>query len=313
MKPLLATDYDESRLVFPIGVQPKIDGVRGLTTEGCLTGRSLKKHKNIFTTARYSLPEYAMFDGELAAEDERHPDLCRLTTSAVGTIKGEPYTIWHVFDTLNKHVVKAPYFERWQWLQNHISSEHRRGNMQFARAVGMVIIPTLADLQAQHAVNMELGYEGSILRNLHGRHKEGRSTVLEGLLLRIKDFIEAEFKITGVTEGDANGNEAQINELGQTFRSSHQENKVPNGMVGSFQGTLINDVLDPWTGRLLLHRGQEINVSPGKMNHEQRRWFFLNTHLIIGQIGKFKLFPKGIKDKPRFPTFVSLRSPEDMS
>ena len=57
MKPLLAVNYDESKLVFPLGVQPKIDGVRGLTTEGHLTGRSLKKHKNKYTTAFYSIPE----------------------------------------------------------------------------------------------------------------------------------------------------------------------------------------------------------------------------------------------------------------
>lgn len=313
MKPLLAVDYDEARTVFPVAVEPKIDGVRGLTTEGGLTGRSLKKHKNKFTTLRYSSPEYAMFDGELAADHERHPDLCRLTTSATGTILGDPFTLWHLFDALNKHVIGAQYHERYSWLHDHLNSEHRRGNMEFARLVPMVIVANVEDLRIIHNRHLDDGYEGTILRNLYGRHKEGRSTILEGLLLRIKDFIDAEFVITGITEGEANGNEAQINELGLTFRSSHQENKVGNGMVGSFQGYMCDDVLDPQTGRLLLSKGQDITVSPGKMNHDMRRWYFVHQKEIIGKIGKFKFFPKGIKDKPRFPNFVSLRSTEDIS
>ena len=31
MKPLLAQNYDEAKLVFPMFAQPKIDGVRGMT------------------------------------------------------------------------------------------------------------------------------------------------------------------------------------------------------------------------------------------------------------------------------------------
>ena len=45
MKPMLAEDFDESKLIFPLIAQPKIDGVRGLNMLGTLTGRSLKTHK----------------------------------------------------------------------------------------------------------------------------------------------------------------------------------------------------------------------------------------------------------------------------
>ena len=312
MKSLLATDYDESKLVFPVGVQPKIDGVRGQTSLGSLTGRRLKKHKNLYTTEFYSRPEYVDLDGELAAGPETHPDLCRMTTSAVGTIKGEPFTYWHIFDTLNKHVVNAPYIDRYHWLVDYLESQHSRSLCLNAKLVPMVIVQNLEQLNAAHDLNMQSGYEGTILRRLNGRYKEGRSTVNEGLLLRIKDFIDAEFLISGLTEGDTNENEAQINELGQTFRSSHQENKVPNGMIGSFQGYVIGDVKDPQTGRILLVDGQPVTVSPGKMQHDKRKEGFENPQLYLEKIGKFKFFPKGHKDKPRFPIFQCLRSEEDM-
>ena len=52
MKPNLATDYDPETLWFPVLYLPKIDGVRGLHLTGGLTGRSLKKFKNKYTTER---------------------------------------------------------------------------------------------------------------------------------------------------------------------------------------------------------------------------------------------------------------------
>jgi DNA ligase-1 len=313
LKPLLATDYDEDKIVFPIGVQPKIDGVRGLTTEGYLTGRSLKKHKNKYTTALYSQTMYANLDGELAAGSETHPDLCRMTSSALSTIQGEPFTFWHVFDTLDKHVVAARYIDRYEWLKSFLDYQHRQGLCEHARLVPMHIASDLQQLRAFHDAHMEAGYEGTILRGLNALHKQGRSTVLQGQLLRIKDFITAEFLITGITEGNENQNEAQTNELGHTFRTSHQENKVLNGMLGSFQGKMISDVRDPQTNKILLTEGQEVTVSPGEISHDLRRMYFQTPSLVIGQIGKFKFFPKGHKEKPRFPVFQCFRSVEDIS
>ena len=50
MKAMLATDYEEAKLRFPVLAQPKIDGVRGVNFFGTLTGRSLKQHRNKYTT-----------------------------------------------------------------------------------------------------------------------------------------------------------------------------------------------------------------------------------------------------------------------
>lgn len=93
MKPMLATDYVEAKLRFPLGAMPKVDGVRGLNSEGVFFARSMKQHANLYTRAFYSQNIYNGLDGELAAEHECHPDLCRLTTSATSTIEGQPYTL----------------------------------------------------------------------------------------------------------------------------------------------------------------------------------------------------------------------------
>ena len=298
MKPLLATNYVESKLVFPLGAQPKIDGVRGLTTEGHLTGRSLKKHKNKYTTAFYSTKEYEFLDGELAAQDERHPDLCRVTSSALSTIKGEPFTMWHVFDCLRKEVIAAPYIERHKYLTQYVHYEQTQGRCMHAKVVPMTICEDLAQLLRLDEEWLELGYEGTIIRGLNAAHKEGRSTVNQGQLLRIKRFVEAEALVLEIEEGNVNENVAQTNELGRTFRTSHQENKVPNGMVGNLQCVVLADVM--WDGEMVLLKGQIITVSPGNMDHKMRKHYFENPSEIVQHAITFKFFP-GDKRKTKVP------------
>jgi DNA ligase-1 len=306
MKAMLASDYNEAKLVFPLGLQPKIDGVRGLTPGGKLLARSGKKHANRFTTAFFSVPEYENMDGEMAAADERDPRLCTITSSALRRIDGSPFVLWHVFDLLTAETMDLPYVDRYLHLTNHVARlQQEYGVAGHCRVVPMVVVNTLAELQAQHAKWEAEGYEGTIIRSLTAKHKQGRSTVKEGGLLRIKDFVEEEARVVGITEGQRNGNEAQVNERGLQFRSGHQENMVPNAQVGSMQCEMLVD-------SALFKAGQLVNVSPGKMTTDEALHYFAHQGELIGQVIKFKHFPKGVKDQPRFPTFVCIRSPEDM-
>lgn len=318
---MLASDWDELKAAahFAKGgkflIEPKIDGVRGLNAEGTLTGRSLKKFANRHTTAYYSNPYVQGFDGEFAAEHECHPDLCRLTTSALTTIGGAPYLLWHVFDYITPSTVSLPYCERLLHLGERVAYLKQDPDlmdlMAHIRLVPARLVASMEELLAADEEHLDLGYEGSILRDPFGLHKQGRSTVREGGLLRIKRFVDFEFVITGLVEGEKNGNEAQTNELGLQFRSSHQENMIPNGMVGALLGTVLKDVFD-LSGNKVMSEGDSVKVGAGCMPHDDRLRYFQNPALILGEIGKAKMFPKGIKDKPRFPTFQTLRSLADM-
>jgi DNA ligase-1 len=312
MNPFLAEDSVLSGIVFPCGIQPKVDGVRGLTTEGHLTGRSLKKHKNKYTTELYSRPEYINFDGELAAQNWTHPDLCRLTSSVLSTIKGEPFTLWYVFDYLDKYTVSLPYEDRYGYMKDLVEHHQRRGLCTHIRIMPMIICENMEQLLVQEIIWLDQGFEGLIIRNLNALHKQGRSTQSKAELLRVKRFLDGEAIIIAFEEGETNNNEAQKNELGHTFRSSHQDNKVGNGMIGNLTGQVIKDVLDPQSKKLVLNKDQIVTISPGKMDHATRKHLFENPDEILQHISKFKFFAKGIKDKPRFPVHTSLRSPEDM-
>ena len=313
MKPMLASDAVEEKIAFPCIAQPKIDGVRALHTEGYLTGRSLKTHANKHVTEYFSDPAFAGFDGEMAAAFECNSDLCRTTTSALSTIEGTPWVLWHVFDYLTPATSSLPYLQRHNAMVHRVH-ELTQTHPHFAEHLKIVprtLCNNLQELLQCDDMWLDMGYEGTIVRKPEGLHKQGRSTVREGGLLRIKRFIDAEARVLRIIEGQANLNKAQVNELGKQFRSSHQENKVPNGMVGAMECELLDNVVNH-AGEVLFQKGQIVTVSAGSMDHMDRLRYFKQQELLLGNVIKFKTFPHGCKDKPRFPVFQTLRSLNDM-
>jgi DNA ligase-1 len=313
MKPMLASDWDESKLRFPLIAQPKIDGVRALNMLGTLTGRSLKQFKNRHITSLFSHSALIGLDGELAAERDTHPDLCRLTTSATGTIEGQPFVLWWLFDYVTVETKNFSYHERLLRLFERVAVIGHEAPRLAAhlRVIPSSVARNIEELEEFDSRWLELGYEGTIIRAMDRPHKQGRSTPTEGGLLRIKRFVDFEFTVHEIIEGDENQNEAQVNELGHTFRSSHQENKVPNGMIGAMLGRTTSVVMD--SHKVLFEAGQEVRVGAGCLSHDQRKYYFQNQAEFKALTHKGKFFPKGIKDKPRFPTWQAFRQAEDIS
>lgn len=316
MKPMLAEDWDEAQAQkhFTSGgkflAQPKFDGVRGVNLTGTLTGRSKKPLGNVFTTRFFSHSALVGFDGELVQGCETDSDVCRRTTSAVSTHTGEPYVVWNIFDVIQPSL---PYTERWN-LANARLYRLAENSATAHIAQRMKLVPTfeVSSMQTLGALDehwLSMGYEGTIIRRPDGLYKYGRSTVLEGKLLRIKRFIEEDALVDAIEEGSTNNNEALTNALGYTERSSHADHMTPNGMVGNLRCRLLKDVF--YRGELLFRAGAKITVGAGSMPHDLRRRYFEHPHLIVGETIKFKTFPKGVKDKPRFPTFQSIRADAD--
>lgn len=296
MKPALADNYDPNNIQLPTFAQPKIDGVRGLNLDGNLVGRSLKAFKNKALTAKLSQPKYQGLDGELAFGKETSGSLCRDTTSAVNTITGPADGfVWHVFDLVTEETIKLPYRARYELLRKKVEELGE----DFIKLVPYVRLNAAAEVEEYDEKNLAAGYEGTILRNPESLYKEGRPGKKEQQLMRIKRFSDSEALVLAVVEGRTNLNEAVINELGRSERSSHAENQVPNGLVGSLA---CRD----------LESGLEITVSPGELDHIERKFYFDNPQEIVGKTITYKSFKKGVKTLPRFPTFKNIRSAEDI-
>jgi DNA ligase-1 len=300
-KPFLACDWDEDKVKFPLYAMPKVDGVRALSPEGKILGRSLKRFDNPFLAQRFDGELFKGFDGELALGEWTSSSLCRDTTGFVNrkTPKpGKPVeadVYWWIFDDVSEEGL--PYRERYSRLQDRVEDLISKG-YDFIRFVPMVVVHSVEEILLLEKKWLEQGFEGVILRDPDAKYKNGRSTVNAGGYLRIKRFADAEAKVVRIVEAMENQNEAKTNELGRTERSSHQENMVPKGMVGSL---------------ICEYEGEEITVGAGEMDHSQRIHYFINQHEIIGKTITFKTFLHGKKDKPRFPVFKNIRSETDIS
>lgn len=299
IKPHKACDIDLSRFKGPAWLFHKLDGVRALHVNAAFTGRSLKPHANKNLTDYFGDQSLAGLDGELTIGSLTDGATCRRTTSGVTTIEGpraEDF-VWHIFDDLSHP--KEPYWKRYGMARERVS---------YLNSIGFTnihITPYTEVMEADQIVEfhlkaIELGYEGTVVRNPYSPHKNGRATITDGAYLRLKDFADAEAVVLEIVEGDKNHNEAMQNELGYTARSSHKANKVPNGMVGAL---ICRDVLTQAI----------IKVAAGAMTHNERKHFFDNPHELIGRIITYKSMVYGVKDKPRFGTFKNIRALSDIS
>lgn len=310
MKPQLAEDAILLDVKFPCIVQPKIDGVRALNLNGTLTGRSLDPFKGFGITEYFSGPMFRHLDGEMVlgnnpACTER---LCSLTTGAMGRFKGVtemPDLTWWVFDFLAEP--EQPYHHRYKELRFVVEA------LDDPRVKLVPMYEVNGPNELQRFINefAEAGYEGTIIRNPNAPYKEGRATLKGQELWRVKPWADAEILVTGITEGQINGNEAKKNTLGRTERSSAKDGMIPNGQVGSIQGTMLEDFVV--NGKVLFAKGLPITVGSGEMSVKEAEYYFKNPHKIVGHIVKFKHMIHGVKDLPRFPTYVSHRLKEDMS
>lgn len=296
-RPILADDWIPEKVKFPVIAQPKIDGVRGLNFGDRLVGRSLKQFDNIAVTAKYTQNIYSWLDSELYAGDNPFADdLCRRTTSVMTTIQGNDDVNRIAFDLAFPDWSDKSYIYRLEQLAKFIKEYAPPG----VSITEWRMIENLYDLEQYDSENLERGAEGTIIRHPKGYYKHGRSTVNQGLLLRIKRYKDEEGIIESIEEAQTNLNEAQVNELGYTYRTSHKANKVGAGRISAMNVRLINS-------------GELIKASAGKLTHAESEYYFQNPDKIIGRIAKVKHFPKGAKDTARHCTFQSFRDPVDMS
>jgi len=292
MKPMLAATCDDvSKLTYPIYASPKLDGVRAIVTkDGKLLSRSLKPIPNPHVNKLFGRKAYAGMDGELILGSPTAKDVYRQTVGAVSREYDEPAVKFHVFD-------------KWS---STAAFEHRKGEVAAqcqAMTVGCEIveqteIATAAELLQYEAHCLDQGYEGLILRAPDGKYKFGRSTLKEQGMLKLKRFVDSEAEVIEVIEEESNQNEAKRNALGRTERSTAKAGMVATGRAGAIQ---VRDVVS----------GVEFSIGTGLCDAD-REFLWKHREEVKGQLIKYKSFPVGVKDKPRFPVYLGPREGWDL-
>lgn len=290
---MLAVNATEHQVEFPAIASPKVDGVRGVVRDGKLRSRALKRFPNRFVTARFSRPELSGLDGELVLGPVTAQDACRKTSGAMDSPDGEPDVKFYVFDDCSEPRLR--YTDR---LQRAIMRTSAEGNFAVAVLPWRWVHNVGQLLQAEKEY-LALGYEGVVVRSPNAPYKYGRSTLKEQGMMKLKRFVDGEAVVLGVTEEQKNNNPPKKDKLGHTKRSSHKANKIGKGRLGEFQ------VRDCATG-------VEFTVPASAVPHKWREELWEIRGSLPGSLVKYKHFPKGRKDKPRNPVFLSIRYAWDL-
>lgn len=291
IKPLLSCEVDIDKVIFPIYVSTKFDGIRALVIGGVVYSRSLKPIRNKHVQKLFGRNEYNGFDGELIVGDIYAKDVFQKTTSGVMSEGGEPDVTFHVFDIWSLPTFDYEY--RQQILQNALLQDSVMSNIVYTMIHKCNTKESLL-FYLQH--EKSVGGEGLIGRNPKGVYKYGRSTPKEQFSIKFKFFKQDEFEVVGFTERMHNNNEQKRDELGYAERSSAKDGMIPTDTLGS----------------LILKFGDTtFNCGTG-FNDVLRKEIWDNKDKYLGKLASIRYMSVGMDKLPRCPSFVWFRSGDDL-
>ena len=288
-KPLLATQVDNLEdIKYPVYVSWKLDGIRAVIFNGVALSRSLKPipNKQIQQWASDNALALEGVDGEFIVGSPMSETVFRDTTSFVMSHDKVQEFSFYAFDVVSNE----PYTDRLNALKRKVLPSN-------TIVLKQNLISSSFDLEAFRTDAVALGYEGAMVRSCGGKYKYGRSSVKEGILLKLKLFRDQEFKIIGFECKYHNSNEATTNELGRTARSTKKEGMIPLNTLGVIY--------------LETPEGKEFGVGTG-FDDKTRDELWDIRETLPGKYATIKFFEIGGYDVPRFGVFKAIRDVIDI-
>ncbi len=308
MRPMLAaTLEDQEKLQFPCFASPKLDGIRCTIRDEKPISRSGKLLPNL------RLQEFADwmgkdgegFDGELIIGDPFGQGVYKRSHSGVMTRMGAPDFRFYVFDDVTAD-----------------GGFDVRNCTALARLINGLLGPKVVHLQQRLITNFEKlekyegecvkkGYEGIILRHPEMPYKNGRSTINQFGMVKVKRFADSEAIVTGFEELMHNANPQEMSELGYTVHSSHKANQIPMNTLGALVCATLYDLEVGTPGEThIIPNGTIFRIGTG-FTANDRKEIWDNQLTYRERIAKFKFMPIGSDEKPRHPVMLGWRHPDD--
>jgi DNA ligase-1 len=201
--PMLAHKFTDhkGKVEFPVYVQPKLNGMRMLFdgTTGWSRGNKevipeVIQHLH-FDTGGFIL------DGELMLPDNV---LLQESMKAIKKYRPElsPTLLYHVYDVVDTDL---PYAKRQQLIVDICQNAPKN-------VVMVKTVQASDDTQVFHLHNLFVsdGFEGTMVRAMDMQYETGKRSYS---LLKLKDFVDAEYIIVGIIDGDGSDSGLAIFEL----------------------------------------------------------------------------------------------------
>jgi ATP-dependent DNA ligase len=280
---------------MPLFCSPKLDGIRGCPRNGTVVSRTLTPLPSYQVQQEFG--QYNNLDVEIIEGCETDFDVYNRTQSHVMSQNKIGDMSYRVFDWTEDHYANEPFYLRLARARQEVEDI----NNPLITLVEHTEIDSIDDLLAYEDVQLELGYEGIMMRNPVGIYKtNARCTFKQGIIFKLKRFADDEAVIVDIIEQETNNNPLLADARGYAKRSTNKENMVAAGTLGKF---------------ICLYKGDLIKVAPGCLSHKERQklWDEWDTEKTCkGLTIKFRHFPKGQKELPRQPRCIGFRNQMDL-
>ena len=250
-KPMLAYPVSDKPINYDgkVFMQPKLDGVRCLIQYDKKTGvtawsRTGKQWQNIHHITSsleqwFQSNQTTVLDGELYNHDLRDDFetiislVRRQTPDDIDMLESRDLVQFHCYDII--HPDNSPFEDRNRFVKHCVDQ-----SSPYVHIVNTILCASDEDAKEIHAVNLECGFEGSILRTNDMYHQKRTHS-----LRKFKDFHDTEATITAWVEGkgkrvgtigkfmaiDDDGNEFGMPVM-DNFKYLQDNFKVMQGYVG---------------------------------------------------------------------------------
>jgi DNA ligase 1 len=207
-QPMLASKHEDAKYDFKKNVyyaQPKLDGIRCIARIDGLWTRAGKEivavpHIREELSVFFQKHPNAILDGELYNHDLK--DNFNKITSLVRKTKPSDVDIKETAELVEYHVYdigimpdgdRKKFSDRWQFLTDQGFPLHK------VKTVRTQQVNSLEEIDDIYGVYLAEGYEGQMIR-VDGSYENKRSK----LLIKRKEFLDAEFKVIRIEEGVGN-------------------------------------------------------------------------------------------------------------
>jgi DNA ligase-1 len=227
-EPMLAQKYEDHEIDYPVLSQPKLDGIRCIVTKDGMfsrNGKPISSAPHIRENLNKFFKDHpnAILDGELYCD--KLANNFNKIVSLVKKSKPTSEDLKESEEVIEYWVYDAPkigmldqndtFLERYNLVKDTLFKKFKS-----IKIVDTIKISNEKDLTNTYEMYVEQGYEGQMVR-LNRAYENKRSK----FLLKRKEFMDEEFKILEVVEGEGNrkgtaGYMVFKNKHGRTFKSN---------------------------------------------------------------------------------------------
>lgn len=271
-KPMLACSKipNLEDIKYPVFASPKLDGIRCLIgPDGKAYSRNLKLIPNKHIQRILQELNLPQLDGELMIKGDFNS-----VQSAVMSQEGKPNFYYNIFDVF---AIGVPFKQR----NEHVGKFCDQQSNIRLRWLEHYIIETKEELFEFWERCLYQGYEGVIVRDIYGPYKQGRSTMREGYMLKLKKFFD---------------DEAEIISYEELMRNTDTSTKQLANLYGA---NMLGALVVKW-------KDKEFKIGSG-FDETTRKQLWQNPEALIGKQVTFKYQEVSKYGIPRFPVFKAFR------